>query len=91
MDSGAGAAPEGAARHRPSAGEQREAAAATDPVLSALERRHKRLVELRDYVRDRGRTSFVLVTIPERLAIDETARAGGRACATRRWMSAGSS
>jgi len=55
--------------------EQREAAAATDPVLSALERRHARLVGLRDYVRDRGRTSFVLVTIPERLAIDETARA----------------
>ncbi len=59
--------------HQP--GEPRDAAAATDPVLSALERRHKRLVELRDYVRDRGRTSFVLVTIPERLAIDETARA----------------
>ena len=55
--------------------EQRDAAAATDPVLLALERRHKRLVALRDYVRDRGRTSFVLVTIPERLAIDETARA----------------
>jgi len=57
-----------------SAGE-REAAAAADPVLSALDRRYRRLVELRDYVRDRGRTSFVLVTIPERLAIDETARA----------------
>jgi len=55
--------------------EQRDAAAATDPVLLALERRHKRLTELRDYVRDRGRTSFVLVTVPERLAIDETARA----------------
>jgi arsenite-transporting ATPase len=55
--------------------EQRDAAAATDPVLTALERRHRRLVELRAYVTDRGRTSFVLVTIPERLAIDETARA----------------
>jgi len=55
--------------------EQRDAAASSDPVLSALERRHRRLVDLRDYVRDRGRTSFVLVTIPERLAIDETARA----------------
>jgi arsenite/tail-anchored protein-transporting ATPase len=55
--------------------EERDAAAQTDPVLAALERRHKRLVALRDYVRDRGRTSFVLVTIPERLAIDETARA----------------
>jgi arsenite-transporting ATPase len=55
--------------------EQREAAASADPVLSALERRHQRLVDLRGYVTDRGRTSFVLVTIPERLAIDETARA----------------
>lgn len=55
--------------------EQREAAAQADPVLTALERRYKRLVELRSYVTDRGRTSFVLVTIPERLAIDETARA----------------
>jgi arsenite-transporting ATPase len=55
--------------------EQREAAAATDPVLTALERRYRRLIELRAYVTDRGRTSFVLVTIPERLAIDETARA----------------
>ena len=55
--------------------EQRDAAAASDPVLTALERRYRRLVELRAYVTDRGRTSFVLVTIPERLAIDETARA----------------
>jgi arsenite-transporting ATPase len=56
-------------------GEQRDAAVSADPVLSALERRHRRLVDLRSYVTDRGRTSFVLVTIPERLAIDETARA----------------
>jgi arsenite-transporting ATPase len=55
--------------------EQRDAALATDPVLAALERRYRRLVELRSYVTDRGRTSFVLVTIPERLAIEETARA----------------
>jgi arsenite-transporting ATPase len=55
--------------------EQREAAAATDPVLTALGRRHQRLVDLRAFVTDRGRTSFVLVTIPERLAIDETVRA----------------
>ena len=55
--------------------EQRDAAASADPVLTALERRYRRLVELRAYVTDRGRTSFVLVTIPERLAIDETARA----------------
>ncbi|HUC75902.1 MAG TPA: ArsA family ATPase [Vicinamibacterales bacterium] len=55
--------------------EQRDAAASSDPVLSALDRRYQRLVELRSHVSDRGRTSFVLVTIPERLAIDETARA----------------
>ncbi len=57
------------------ADEQRTAAAAADPVLTALERRHRRLAELRAHVTDRGRTSFVIVTIPERLAIDESARA----------------
>jgi arsenite-transporting ATPase len=46
-----------------------------DPVLAALERRHARLVRLRATVTDRSRTSFVLVTIPERLAIEESARA----------------
>jgi len=46
-----------------------------DPILVALERRHQRLVTLRDRVTDRARTSFALVTIPERLAIEETARA----------------
>jgi arsenite/tail-anchored protein-transporting ATPase len=55
--------------------ELRDAAAASDPVLSALGRRQGRLTELRALVTDRGRTSFVLVTVPERLAIDETARA----------------
>jgi arsenite-transporting ATPase len=55
--------------------EQRDAALRADPVLNALERRHQRLIDLRNYVTDRGRTSFVLVTIPERLAIDETGRA----------------
>ena len=47
----------------------------SDPVLVALERRHQRLTMLRARVTDRARTSFVLVTIPERLAIEETARA----------------
>jgi len=46
-----------------------------DPILTALQRRHRRLVALRDRVTDRARTSFALVTIPERLAIEETARA----------------
>jgi arsenite-transporting ATPase len=46
-----------------------------DPILMALERRHQRLVTLRDRVTDRARTAFALVTIPERLAIEETARA----------------
>ncbi len=51
------------------------AAAAADPVLAALERRHERLAQLRRIMTDRSRTSFVFVMIPERLAIEETARA----------------
>lgn len=50
-------------------------AAAADPVLAALQRRHGRLLQLRETITDRSRSSFVLVTIPERLAIEETARA----------------
>jgi arsenite-transporting ATPase len=50
-------------------------AAAADPVLAALERRHERLAALRAVITDRSRSSFVLVAIPERLAIEETARA----------------
>ncbi len=46
-----------------------------DPVLAALERRHERLNAVRSTIMDRSRTSFALVTIPERLAIEETARA----------------
>jgi arsenite-transporting ATPase len=48
-----------------------------DPVLAALERRHQRLTRLHETIVDRSRTSFVLVTIPERLAIEETSRAAG--------------
>jgi arsenite-transporting ATPase len=54
------------------AGEQ---PAEADPVLAALERRHARLSTLRAQVTDRTRTAFALVTIPERLPIEETARA----------------
>jgi anion-transporting ArsA/GET3 family ATPase len=50
-------------------------AEAGDPVLAALSRRHERLGQLRATIMDRARTSFALVTIPERLAIEETARA----------------
>jgi arsenite-transporting ATPase len=53
----------------------RQEAAAADPVLNALERRHERISRLRSTIIDRAKTSFVLVTIPERLAIEETARA----------------
>ncbi|MGE0448973.1 MAG: ArsA family ATPase [Vicinamibacterales bacterium] len=49
--------------------------AAADPVLAALERRHERLRVLHGTLLDRSRASFALVTIPERLAIEETARA----------------
>ena len=57
-------------------GEQtREGAPPEDPVLAALERRHERLAQLRKIITDRRRTSFVLVSVPERLVIEETARA----------------
>ena len=46
-----------------------------DPVLAALERRRSRIDQLRSLLTDRRRTSFVLVTIPERIVIEETARA----------------
>jgi arsenite-transporting ATPase len=52
-----------------------EEAAAADPVLGALERRHARVGRLRAMLMDRAKTSFAFVTIPERLAIEETARA----------------
>ena len=52
-----------------------EAAAAADPVLGALERRYERIGRLRETLTDRARTAFVLVMIPERLVIEETARA----------------
>jgi arsenite-transporting ATPase len=52
-----------------------EAAAQADPVLAALERRHERVSRLRSIITDRKRTSFVLVMLPERLVIEETARA----------------
>jgi arsenite-transporting ATPase len=52
-----------------------EEASAADPVLAALERRHVRIGRLRSTILDRSLTSFVLVTIPERLAIEETSRA----------------
>jgi arsenite-transporting ATPase len=52
-----------------------EEAEAADPVLAALSRRHERLGRLRATIMDRSRTTFALVTIPERLAIEETARA----------------
>ena len=55
--------------------QQSEESIANDPVLLALERRHQRLTSLRTTIMDRSRTSFALVTIPERLAIEETARA----------------
>ena len=50
-------------------------AEAADPVLAALTRRYERLGRLRSTIMDRARTSFALVTIPERLAIEETVRA----------------
>ena len=57
------------------ADQSRAEAEAADPVLAALSRRHERLARLRTTILDRACTSFALVTIPERLAIEETARA----------------
>ncbi len=68
-------AEESAERKAPSAWNPVAGPPADDPVLAALERRHQRIKVLRSRVLDRGSTSFVLVTIPERLAIEETARA----------------
>lgn len=56
-------------------GQEPPAVVEDDPVVSALERRHRRLTALRAHVIDRGRTAFVLVAIAERLAIEETGRA----------------
>ena len=53
----------------------REAETEADPVLAALDRRHERVMRLRGILTDRKRTSFVLVMLPERLVIEETARA----------------
>jgi arsenite-transporting ATPase len=55
--------------------QSQQQAEAADPVLAALSRRHERLGKLRATIMDRARTSFALVTIPERLAIEETVRA----------------
>src|SRR5262249_1797563 len=57
------------------ADQTKEQAEAADPVLAALSRRHERLGRMRATIMDRSRTSFALVTIPERLAIEETSRA----------------
>jgi arsenite-transporting ATPase len=46
-----------------------------DPVLAALERRKDRFEEVRAFMMRRKSTAFVLVTIPERLPIEEAARA----------------
>ena len=46
-----------------------------DPVLAALERRKDRLEEVRALMLRGASTAFVLVTIPERLPIEEAARA----------------
>ena len=47
----------------------------SDPVLGALTRRQERLARLRRTIMDRSRTTFALVSLPERLAIEETGRA----------------
>jgi arsenite/tail-anchored protein-transporting ATPase len=46
-----------------------------DPILVALERRRQRLDDVRARLTQRQSASFVLVLVPERLPIEETARA----------------
>ena len=46
-----------------------------DPIVVALARRRQRLAEVRARLVDHRDTSFVLVLVPERLPIEETARA----------------
>jgi arsenite-transporting ATPase len=48
-----------------------------DPIVAALERRRRRLEEVRARLVEHRDTSFVLVLIPERLPIEETSRAAG--------------
>lgn len=50
-------------------------AGSADPVLESLVRRATRLSALRSRLTDRRTAAFVLVLVPERLAIDETGRA----------------
>jgi len=47
----------------------------TDPILSTLERRKDKLEQMRARLMQHNFTGFVLVLIPERLPIEETARA----------------
>jgi arsenite/tail-anchored protein-transporting ATPase len=49
--------------------------AGPDPVLASLERRRDRIEEVRALLMRGRKTAFVLVLIPERLAIEEAARA----------------
>jgi arsenite-transporting ATPase len=46
-----------------------------DPIVEALERRQRRLVDVHDEITRYESTAFVLVLIPERLPIEESARA----------------
>ena len=48
---------------------------APDPVLASLERRRERIEEIRALLTRGAKTAFVLVLIPERLAIEEAVRA----------------
>jgi arsenite-transporting ATPase len=48
---------------------------AADPVLASLDRRGQRLEQVRATLLQQGTTAIVLVLLPERLPIEETARA----------------
>ena len=59
------------------AGINRAGTVTPDPILSALERRKERLLEVRARLMQQDFTGFVLVLVPERLPIEETSRAAG--------------
>lgn len=58
----------------PPAGPVTHASPPGDPILRALEARAERLARFRDALIREGRTAFVLVLVPERLPIEESAR-----------------
>ena len=56
---------------------EREGSGEPDPILTTLERRKEKLELVRARLMQHNFTGFVLVLVPERLPIEESARAAG--------------